>query len=296
MVVVMVAATVAGLIVFLRYGSNFDPGGFTKISATPFAYLGSYSFFWLPPLLIAKGFTPYWAGVVQFIALIILPAGFLMPFLFWEIKQPSLYLPLEVLLLGAGIAGIGAIFFLESPGGSHFTFLHYTTLAFTLLGGIALSKITAIWTRQFYAALALACVLVFVQIREIPFRALTGVVQRLVPITSPKRMAARECAGEPRLEAKEPGLPAGATVVLPADLDMCARLRLMMHNPQANFYLEESLRLIADWETSLKSDLTRKVALLNAGPKALAAALLPPSYFMARRGDQVTLERVDPVR
>jgi hypothetical protein len=293
MVVVMAAATGLGLIVFLRYGSAFDMGGFTKISATPFAYLGSFSFFWLPKLLIAKGLAPYWAGVVQFVILIILQAGLLTPFLFWSINRPRLYSPIEVLLLGAGVAGIGAIFFLESPGGSHLSFFHYTTLAFTLLGGIALSKIASMRTRQFYAALATACVLAFVQVREIPFRALSGMVYRLASATSPKRMVTRQCPGEPRLETTESALPDGATVVLPADLDMCARLRLMIHNPRANFYLEESLRLIAEWDTSLKPDLARKVALLNSGPKALAAALPAPSYVMVRRGEQVGLDRVD---
>jgi hypothetical protein len=294
MLAVLAVATFLGLVVFLRYGSNFSPGGFTKISPTPFPYLASYSFFWLPPLLIAKGIAPVWVGVLQFAILVFGLAGFLTPFLAWRISaSPRSCLPLEVLLFGAGMAGLAAIFFLESPGGSHFTFLHYSTLAFTLLGGIALSKITAMRTRQFYAAVAIAGVLALVQIREIPFRALPGMIQRLAPATSPRRMAARQCLGEPPLEKTETALPAGAAVVLPADVDMCARLRLMIQNPQANFYLEESLRLIADWETSLKADLTRKVALLNESPKVLAAALPSPSYVMVRRADQVSLQRAD---
>jgi hypothetical protein len=294
MLAVLAVATFLGLVFFLRYGSSFNPGSFTKISPTPFPYLASYSFFWLPPLLIAKGVVPVWAGVIQFAALVIGSAGFLAPFLAYRFSvSPRLYSPLEVILFGSGMAGLAAIFFLESPGGSHFTFLHYSTLAFTLLGGIALSKVTAMRTRQFYVAAALACMLAIVQIREIPLRALSGLALRLSPVSSPQRTATRQCAGEQYQDPAETLVPAGATVVLPTDVDLCARLRFMIKNPHANAYLEEALRLIAEWETSLKPDLARKVALLNAGPAVLAAALPSPSYVMVRRGPRVALERVN---
>ncbi len=283
-----------GLVSFLGYGTSLNPSGETKILTSPFLYLANYNFFWLPTLLIAKGVAPVWAGVTQFALLVIVQAGFLTPFLAWRISASRrLCSPLEVLLFGAGLAGIAAVFFLESGGGSQFTFLHYSTLAFSLLGGIALSEAIGARTRRFFAAVTIASILALVQITELPFHALSGIALRLAPASSPERRLTRLCDSEPNGDSTELVVPAGASVVLPANVGICQRLRFTIKNPRANSYVEEFLRHIAEWETSLKSELTDKVALLDKGPAVLAATLPSPSYVMVSRGAQIALERHD---
>jgi hypothetical protein len=297
MAAVLAAAIGLGLVVFLGYGTDFNPDSFTRISATPFPYLATYDFFWLPTLLMTNGVAPNWAGALQFACLAIVQAGFLTPFLLWRISASRrAYSALEALLFGAGVAGIAAVFFLENSGGSQFSFLHYSTLAFSLLGGIALSETTAVRTRQFYAAAAIATVLAAVQIMELPFRALSGMTLRLAPISSPERSIARRCADEPNQDFTE-RVPAGESVVLPANVDICQRLRFTIRNPHAKNYVEEWLRQFSEWETPLKYELTGKMDYLREGrPAALAAKLPPPSYVMVRRGAEIALERSDSVR
>jgi len=286
-----------GMVAFLGYGTSFHPGSFTKVSATPFPYLASYEYFWLPALLIAKGIAPDWAGALQFAVLAILQAGFLTPFLIWRLSASRRsYSPLEVLLFGAGVAGLAAMFFLESQGGSHFTFLHYSTIAFSLLGGIALSEVVGDRTRAFYAATAVAGVLAILQIVEIPFRALPGMALRWAPVSSPERSSARQCPGEPDRDLTNLVAPAGAAVVLARNVEFCQRLRFIIRNPRADHYLEEWLRPFAEWETSFKPALTAKVELLDKGPAVLAASLRAPSYLLVRKGAELALERHDAAR
>jgi hypothetical protein len=294
MLAVLSVAVGFGLVSFLGYGTSFNPSGETKILTSPFLYLANYNFFWLPTLLIAKGVAPVWAGVTQFALLVIVQAGFLTPFLAWRISASRrLCSPLEVLLFGAGLACIAAVFFLESGGGSQFTILHYSTLAFSLLGGIALSEAIGARTRRFFAAVTIASILALVQITELPFHALSGIALRLAPASSPERRLTRLCDSEPNGDSTELVVPAGASVVLPANVGICQRLRFTIKNPRANSYVEEFLRHIAEWETSLKSELTDKVALLDKGPAVLAATLPSPSYVMVSRGAQIALERHD---
>ena len=297
MLAVLVVTVGFGLVAFLGYGTSFHPDSFTTISATPFPYLARYEYFWMPALLIANGVAPDWAGALQFAVLAILQAGFLTPFLIWRLfASRRSYSPLEVLLFGAAVAGLAAIFFLESQGGSHFTFLHYSTIAFSLLGGIALSEVVGARTRAFYAAAAIAGVLAIVQIVEIPFRALSGMVLRLAPVSSPERSIARRCPGEPDRDLTNLVAPAGATVVLARNVEFCQRLRFIIRNPRADHYLEEWLRPFAEWETSFKPALTAKVALLDKGPAVLAASLPAPSYVLVHKGAELVLERHDAAR
>ena len=297
MFAVLAVIVAFGLVAFLGHATSFHPGSFTKISATPFFYLASYEYFWLPAVLIAKGIPPVWTGVLQFAVLAIFQAGFLAPFLIWRLSASRRsYSPLEALLFGAGAAGLAAMFFLESQGGSHFTFLHYSTITFSLLGGIALSEIVGARTPAFYAAVAIAGVLAVLQVAEIPFRALSGMALRFAPVSSPERRLARQCVGEPDRDLTKLVAPAGASVVLAKNVEFCQRLRFIIRNPRADHYLEEWLRPFAEWETSFKPALTAKVALLDKGPAALAASLRAPSYVLVHKGDELALERHDVAR
>lgn len=283
-----------GLVVFLGYGTRFAPGSFTKISATPFSYLADYDYFWLPGVLVRNGVNPKWAGALQFAVFTIFQAGFFTPFLVWRIASlRRSYSPLEVLLIGAAMAGVAAVFFLESPGGSHFTFLYYSTIAFSLLGAIAFMEVIGTRTRRFYAAAAVAGMLATAQIIEFPFGALSGVAARWAPPSSQARRIAQRCDGESLRDIVLPAVPAGASVVLPANIGLCQILRFTIRNPHANNYTKRWLSLYANFESSIKPELERKLDLLDKGPATLAANLPSPSYVMVSKGDELAVDRVD---
>ena len=294
MLAVLSAAVGFALVFFLGYGTRFDAGGFTKISAAPFSYLGNYTYFWLPGVLERNGVNPKLAGALQFAVFTIFQAGFFAPFLAFRVttlRRP--HSSLELLLIGTAMAGIGAVFFLESPGGSHFTFLYYSTLAFSLLGASAFAEVIGRRSRRFYPAVAIAGLLATAQIVELPFRALGGIAARWAPPSSQARQVAQRCVGESLRDIVLPAVPAGASVVLPADIGLCQILRFTIRNPNANNYTARWLSLFSDWETSLKPDLKRKLELLGKGPATLAANLPSPSYVIVIKGDELAADRVD---
>ena len=126
----------AGLWFFFTLGSGFSGTGFITFIGQPFTLLAGKPVFTLPQLLMRHGMAVIPAGMIAFAVIALFQAGFLLPALPRQLaamrRQAS---ETEVLLLGSAIAGIAAVFMTVAPGFSHFSFLHFSSIGLSLLGG-----------------------------------------------------------------------------------------------------------------------------------------------------------------
>jgi hypothetical protein len=116
------------------------------------------------------------SGVVAFTVIAVFQAAFLTPVLpaaFVEIRKRMR--DADILLIGSGIAGIAGFFLTEAPGLSHISFLYFSNIAFSLLGGRGLQQIVSgadqrPWWRSSFesAALAMTGVLACVHLAQLP--------------------------------------------------------------------------------------------------------------------------------
>src|SRR4029077_17317400 len=126
----------AGLWFFFTLGSGFSGTGFITFIGQPFTLLAGKPVFPLPQLLMRHGMAVIPAGMIAFAVIALFQAGFLLPALPRQfaamLREAS---ETEVLLLGSAIAGIAAVFMTVAPGFSHFSFLHFSSIGLSLLGG-----------------------------------------------------------------------------------------------------------------------------------------------------------------
>ncbi len=133
-----------GLRFFFTAGTSFSGTGFVKITGQPFSYLTDPSqwLFTLPHTLMQLGVAALPAGMISFTVVATFQAAFLTPALpasFAEIRQKTD--EAQILLLGSAIAGIAAFFATKAPGYSHVSFLYFSNVALSLLGGRGLQLI-----------------------------------------------------------------------------------------------------------------------------------------------------------
>src|SRR4029077_5892923 len=131
----------AGLWFFFTLGSGFSGTGFITFIGQPFTLLAGKPVFPLPQLLMRHGMAVIPAGMIAFAVIALFQAGFLLPALPRQfaamLREAS---ESEVLLLGSAIAGIAAVFMTAAPGFSHFSFLHFSSIGLSLLGGRGLER------------------------------------------------------------------------------------------------------------------------------------------------------------
>ena len=142
--IALVLGFVAGLWFFFTLGSGFTGTGFITFIGQPFTLLASRTLFTLPQILMRHGMAAIPAGMIAFAVIALFQAGFLLPTLPRQLaamrRQAS---ESEVLLLGSAIAGIAAVFMTVAPGFSHFSFLHFSSIGLSLLGGRGLQLMTS---------------------------------------------------------------------------------------------------------------------------------------------------------
>jgi len=135
----LVGFTGAGFI-FLTFGSNISGTSFASINTTFYWLSERDNIYPLANLLKSFGFTELLVGIVTFLVMAIMQAGFLVPAFIAQIfefrhKQPSTAV---LALIGASIAGICGTMLTSAPGGSHFSFINLANLSMSLLGGCGL--------------------------------------------------------------------------------------------------------------------------------------------------------------
>ncbi len=83
------------------------------------------------------------AGMAAFLLIAAFQAGFLLPTLIYELRDVARRgaTNAQILLLGASMAGIAAVFLTWAPGNSHLTFLHYTNICSSMLGAQGAQRI-----------------------------------------------------------------------------------------------------------------------------------------------------------
>jgi hypothetical protein len=140
------AGFVAGLFLFFTIGRTMTGLGFGSFTGEPFTYLtdpGRGSFFVVPAWLMALHVPRLLAGMAAFLLIAAFQAGFLLPTLIYELRDVARRgaTNAQILLLGASMAGIAAVFLTWAPGNSHLTFLHYTNICSSMLGAQGAQRI-----------------------------------------------------------------------------------------------------------------------------------------------------------
>jgi hypothetical protein len=176
------AGFVSGLFVFFTIGRTFTGLGFASFTGEPFTYLtdpARENLLVLPARLMALQVPRMLAGMVTFLVIAVFQAGFLLPTLIYELSDMARRgaSQAQLLLLGASIAGIAAVFLTWAPGHSHFSFLHYANIGLSMLGAQGAQRIlsrgswshSAGWPKAMKAtALSCAGLLLVLQLSQLP--------------------------------------------------------------------------------------------------------------------------------
>jgi hypothetical protein len=141
----LLAAAIAGMCLALRIfftlGGGFSGVSFIDVGQT-FTWLADQNAFRLVERLERAGASAWIAGAAGFAVIALLQAKFLAPAFFCQCASmrhgaaPGAYL-----LAGAALAGTCGTMLTSSPGGSHFSFIHYATLSMALLGALGLQRL-----------------------------------------------------------------------------------------------------------------------------------------------------------
>jgi hypothetical protein len=150
----LVAAVVGfavGLRFFFSVGSGFSGAGVLKVTGQPFSLLTGTDqhIMTLGHTLMGWGVRALPAGMIAFAVIVIFQAAFLTPALptaFMEMRKRAR--DVDILLLGSAIAGIAGVFLTEAPGLSHYTFLFFSNISLSLLGGLGLQHMIRSENRQ----------------------------------------------------------------------------------------------------------------------------------------------------
>jgi hypothetical protein len=168
----------AGLRFFFTIGTGFSGAGALKFVGQPFSFLtgADQPVLTLPHTLMRWGLPWLPSGIVAFAVIVVFQAAFLTPVLpasFVKIRKRMR--DVDILLIGSAIAGIAGFFLTEAPGLSHISFLYFSNISFSLLGGWGLQQIISgadqrSWWRSPFesAALAITGVLACVHLAQLP--------------------------------------------------------------------------------------------------------------------------------
>ena len=132
-----------GFAIFLYSWNRILRRGALKFVGQPFSFLtgADQPVLTLPHTLMRWGLPWLPSGLVAFAVIAVFQAAFLTPVLpasFVEIRKRMR--DVDILLIGSAIAGIGGFFLTEAPGLSHISFLYFSSISFSLLGGWDSSK------------------------------------------------------------------------------------------------------------------------------------------------------------
>ena len=140
------AGFVAGLFFFFTIGQAFSGLGFAKFTGEPFSALtdpAQETLLVVPAQLMAWHLPRLAAGILAFLLIVLFQPGFLLPTLICELRHMARRgaSPAQTLMIGASIAGIAAVFLIQAPGHSHFTFLQYSNICLSILGAQGAQRI-----------------------------------------------------------------------------------------------------------------------------------------------------------
>jgi hypothetical protein len=179
-VVSATAGFVAALTLFFTLGWAFSGTGFVTFTGQPFTFLTErQGLLRLPLLLTARGVRGSLAGAIGFLVIAAFQAGFLTAGFFYEMVCMTRSTPsdAEILLIGAGAAGIAGTFMTQAPGHSHFSFLQYASISMSILGAQGLDRalrlapeLRTVASRRLarMTVIAASIVLLIVQLSELP--------------------------------------------------------------------------------------------------------------------------------
>jgi hypothetical protein len=141
----LLAAAIAGMVLALRIfftlGGGFSGVSFIEVGQT-FTWLADQNAFWIVERLERGGASAWIAGAAGFAVIALMQAKFLAPaFVYQCARMRRGASPGAFLLAGAALAGICGTMLTHSPGGSHFSFIHYATLSMALLGALGVERL-----------------------------------------------------------------------------------------------------------------------------------------------------------
>ncbi len=172
---------VGGLFFFFTLGGDFSGTGFVTFSGQPFSYLTSpyQTMLFLPHTLMSLGVNWLLAGMVTFAVIALFQPGFLTPVFFFDLKHLfKEHRDANILLAGASIAGICAVFLTNAEGYSQFTFLQYSNIAMSIIGAEGAVKLTsrvrAGWNWRLIAFASATAGLFLLQVIQTPTWAVTA--------------------------------------------------------------------------------------------------------------------------
>lgn len=133
-----------GWLLFFNPGAGVNGLGFAQFNGHPFHYLTAPTQYLLtvPHMLMAAGLPRLPSGALAFAAIALFQASFLLPALWAGLDGVTRSKPV-LLLAGAAFAGISAVFLIEAPGYSHFSFLNFANVALCMIGALGLQRLVA---------------------------------------------------------------------------------------------------------------------------------------------------------
>lgn len=138
----VLAGSAAGLLlalrVFFTLGAGFSGTSFLHVGTT-FGWLADQHAFTLVDALRGRGAGPWAAGAAGFALIALMQSKFLAPAFAYALARPRGATRPVWLLAATALAGASATMLTSAPGGSHFSFMHYATLAMGLLGAAGLA-------------------------------------------------------------------------------------------------------------------------------------------------------------
>ena len=143
--VAIAAGSALGLLVALRIfftlGSGFSGTSFLHVGTT-FGWLAEQHAFTIVDALQRHGMRPWLAGAIGFAVIALMQSKFLAPAFVRALAGLRRDSGDALLFVAAtALAGTAATMLTSAPGGSHFSFLHYASLAMALLGAVGLSRL-----------------------------------------------------------------------------------------------------------------------------------------------------------
>ncbi|MBR0965833.1 hypothetical protein JQ554_16685 [Bradyrhizobium diazoefficiens] len=202
--VAAMAGFAVGLRFFFTLGTDYSGTGFVKFVGQPFTFLaGDQTVLTLAHTLMRWGLPSLLAGIAAFAVIAAFQAAFLTPalpaFILEFRKHPR---NVDILLIGCAVAGTAGFFLTEAPGLSHVTFLYYSNIALSLLGGWGLQCIFDHGCRRRFEPTALVLVVLFfcLHLSQLPIKTIAWVgrqwsasVVKLVAFSSQPPPAVATC-------------------------------------------------------------------------------------------------------
>ena len=257
----VLGGSIAGLLVALRIfftlGSGFSGTSFLHIGTT-FGWLAQQHAFTVVEALQRHGVNAWTAGAAGFVVIALMQSKFLAPAFVYRVATLRRDAPDAALLLAAtALAGTAATMLTSAPGGSHFSFMHYGSLAMALLGAMGLALLLDAPARPALRIVTLALVAALsipsawdlvVQLRRFQGRWLAGppVVHALSEVDPLLDRIPPEAMALPLLRAADqvPGIE--------AEWGMRRGLRFALYSSLLHEY--------ASWHNALQPELRHRVA------------------------------------